>query len=56
MVGEILLAVTGGRAVVVVLFWSVSGIRLLFLGGIVSGRGGTMFTLGMAKCIQTKMS
>lgn len=33
VLGEILLAVTGGRTVVVVLFWSVSGILLLFPGG-----------------------
>lgn len=52
VLGEILLAVTGGRAVVVVLLWSVSGMRLLFLGGIGSGRGGMMFTLGMAEWIQ----
>lgn len=51
LVGEILLAVTGGLLVVVGLLWSESGILLppllLLLGVVFPGRGGSMITFGM---------
>lgn len=54
VVGEIRLAVTGGLIVVVVLFWSESGILLpplllLWLGVVFPGRGGSITTFGIAK-------
>lgn len=54
VVGEMRLAVTGGLTVVVVLFWSEPGILLpplllLLLGVVLTGRGGSITTFGMAK-------